>query len=105
MSYETTTLALAITGNTLNLAYNIPFVYEVVKNKSAENISTFFLVLRIFGSLSWMAYAIVVDDVWILISYIFTITSTLIISFVKICEFKNKTRNLDTNYSIKCTMV
>ena len=52
-----------------------------------------------------MAYAIVVDDVWILISYIFTITSTLIISFVKICEFKNKTRNLDTNYSIKCTMV
>ena len=35
--------AMAIIGNTLNLGYNIPFVYLVWKNRSSKNISDLFI--------------------------------------------------------------
>ena len=35
-------LTFAIMGNIFNLAYNIPFVYTIVKNKSGEIFQRFF---------------------------------------------------------------
>ena len=77
-------LTFAITGNVLNLAYNIPFVWTVVKNNSATDISLLFLYLRIFGSLSWLVYSILKPDILVGISYGVTLTSSLIIYYVKI---------------------
>ena len=83
-------LAMAIIGNTLNLGYNIPFVYLVWKNQSSKNISGTFLLLRFWGSVSWLIYAILVADVWVGISYTVTFIATCMIYYIKFKERKEK---------------
>ena len=83
-------LFFAILGNTLNILYNIPFVYRVFKNKSANNISSYFLIMRLFGSISWIIYAILESELWIGLSYIVTLISSICVSYIKI-KYKNKT--------------
>lgn len=81
-------LTMAIIGNTLNLGYNIPFVYLVWKNRSSKNISGTFLMLRFWGSISWLIYAILVSDAWIGISYTVTLIATCMIYYIKFKERK-----------------
>ena len=83
-------LTFAILGNVLNLAYNIPFVYLVWKNRSSKNISSLFLILRFCGSVSWLIYGIIVNDVWVMSSYIITLVATLMICYIKIIDKINK---------------
>jgi uncharacterized protein with PQ loop repeat len=78
--------AMAIIGNTLNLGYNIPFVYLVWKNRSSKNISGTFLMLRFWGSISWLVYAVLVSDTWVGISYMVTLTATCMIYYIKFHE-------------------
>jgi len=85
-------ISLALIGNGLNLMYNIPFVYQVYKNNNTKNISTCFLLLRTFGSISWISYGILEKDIWIQLSYLVTLLSSLIISFYKIKD-KIKKKN------------
>lgn len=79
-------LTFAIIGNVLNFAYNIPFVYTVVKNNSATDISLLFLYIRIFASISWLVYSIIKPDVLIGISYVVTLSSSCIVYYVKMKE-------------------
>lgn len=81
MGVEVTILAVA--GNALNLAYNIPLVWHVLETGSANDISTYFLTLRISGSICWLVYAMLTKDIWILISYLVTLTSSVITLVVK----------------------
>lgn len=92
-------LALAIIGNTLNLAYNIPFVYLVWKKRSSKNISGTFLALRFWGSITWLIYAILVMDAWVGFSYVVTLTATCAIYYIKFKErkAKNQEKNHDTD--------
>ena len=85
-------ISLALIGNGLNFMYNIPFVYQVYKNNNTKNISTCFLLLRTFGSISWISYGILEKDIWIQLSYLVTLLSSLIISFYKIKD-KIKKKN------------
>ena len=79
-----TILILAILGNICNLAYNIPFIYVVWKHWNANNISKKFLVLRIIGSLIWIAYCIIINDLLIGLSYSVILLSSGFILYVKI---------------------
>ena len=93
-------LAFAIIGNGLNLAYNIPFVYLVWKNRSSKNISGTFLLLRFWGSISWLVYAALVMDAWVGFSYVVTLTATCAIYYIKFGERNNKKKlhnNDETN--------
>jgi uncharacterized protein with PQ loop repeat len=76
-------LTFAIIGNVLNFAYNIPFVWKVIKTKSAKDISSLFLYLRMFGSISWLAYSIIKPDILVGASYTVTLASSLIVYAVK----------------------
>ena len=87
-------LAFAIIGNGLNLAYNIPFVYLVWKNRSSKNISGTFLLLRFWGSIAWLIYAILVMDAWVGFSYVVTLTATCAIYYIKFGERNNKKREI-----------
>ena len=88
-------LAFAIIGNGLNLAYNIPFVYLVWKNRSSKNISGTFLLLRFWGSISWLIYAVLVMDAWVGFSYVVTLTATCAIYYIKFGERNNKKREIE----------
>jgi len=79
-------LTLAIIGNVLNFAYNIPFVYTVVKNNSAKNISLLFLYIRMFASISWLIYSALKPDVLIGVSYVVTLSSSCIVYYIKMKE-------------------
>ena len=89
-------ISLALIGNGLNFMYNIPFVYQVYKNKNTKNISTCFLLLRTLGSISWISYGILEKDIWIQLSYSVTLLSSLIVSFYKIKD-KLKKREVEIN--------
>ena len=97
---DETILSLAIIANICNFAYNVPFVYVVVKHNSAANISMKFLYLRIFGSIVWVLYAIFTIELYVTINNIVTLLSSSIIYYVKINELnriKNKEETLDKN--------
>jgi uncharacterized protein with PQ loop repeat len=89
-------VAVGIVGNTLNLLYNVPFMYQVYKNNNTKNISTCFLILRNLGSLSWIIYGILDLDLWIILSYIVTLSSSLFVSFYKIKDKINKNNDENT---------
>lgn len=76
-------LTFAIIGNILNFAYNIPFVWKVIKTKSAKDISSLFLYLRMFGSVSWLAYSAIKPDILVGASYTVTLASSLIVYAIK----------------------
>lgn len=80
---DPTLLSFAIIGNVLNFAYNVPFVYTVVKNNSATDISLLFLYIRIFASISWLVYSVIKPDILIGISYIVTLSSSCVVYYVK----------------------
>ena len=80
---DETILAMAVLGNTLNIAYNIPFVYQVIKTQSADDISAYFLYLRIVGSIAWLIYSGLTQELFVGLSYTVTLTSSLIVWFIK----------------------
>jgi uncharacterized protein with PQ loop repeat len=89
----TEVLVFAFLGNILNLAYNIPFVYLVWKNRSSKNISGSFLTLRFCGSVSWLVYGALVQDAWVAFSYVVTLIATILIGYIKCKERKRKKLN------------
>ena len=76
-------MIIGIIGNLFNLMYNIPFVWVIVKHWNANNISKKFLYIRIIGSISWIIYAALSLNIYIGVSYTVTLTSSLIVTFVK----------------------
>ena len=87
-------LAFAIMGNVFNFAYNIPFVWRVMKQWDANNISKYFLYIRILGSISWIMYSILSSEIFIGLSYSVTLTSSLLVSYVKFTQEKNKNKKI-----------
>ena len=81
-------LSFAIIGNIFNFIYNIPFVYVVFKHWNADNISKKFLYIRILGSISWIIYAILDKNLYVGLSYSVTLTSSLLVTYVKITQKK-----------------
>ena len=109
----TEVLVFAFLGNILNLAYNIPFVYLVWKNRSSKNISGSFLALRFCGSVSWLVYAALVQDAWVAFSYVITLIATILIGYIKCKERKRKkldaiekvTNSIEQNIDFEITEV
>ena len=85
---EPAIISLAVVGNVCNLAYNIPFVWVVVKHRNANNISGKFLYLRIFSSIIWIIYSILTLEIFIASSYSITLLSSFIILYVKLNQKK-----------------
>ena len=81
-------LAFAIIGNVLNLAYNIPFVWVVMKHWNANNISKTFLYLRTLCSIIWIIYAFLLKDIVLGVSYIVILLSSALVTYVKLTQDK-----------------
>ena len=94
---DKTVISLAIVGNVCNLAYNVPFVWVVIKHRNADNISKYFLGLRLFSSVIWIMYGIFVSDMFIGISYAITLLSSMIVLGIKITQKKSK--EIEHNYT------
>ena len=86
-------ISLAIVGNALNLAYNVPLVYRVMLVWDADNLSTYFIGMRIAGAIAWIAYGGVEANVWVALSYVVTLMSSLCLAFVKLYPIPPCRRN------------
>lgn len=100
---ETTIITFAVIGNVCNFAYNVPFVYVVVKHQNANNISSKFLYLRIFSSIIWITYSIFTIEMFVGLSYAITLLSSLIVLYVKLFGINNKQKS--SSLTLKETVV
>ena len=79
-------LSLAVMGNICNFAYNVPFVWVVVKHRNANNISGKFLYLRVFTSIVWILYSIFTQEIFVGCSYTVTLISSCIVLYIKLTQ-------------------
>ena len=82
-----------IIANIINLIYNIPQIIKTYNTKSTGDFSEWFLFLRIFGNIIWIAYAIEVDSLLMLINNIVTVLSSIFIGYYKVIELYNNYKN------------
>ena len=75
-----------IFANIINIVYNIPQMVKTYKRKSTQDLSSWFLFLRIIGNTVWIAYAVEVSSLPMLINNIVTVCASIFISYYKVCE-------------------
>lgn len=76
---STTMNVFIVIANIINLVYNIPQVVKTWKSKSTNDFSGWFLSLRFIGNTIWIAYAIELDSLLMLINNIVTVLASGII--------------------------
>jgi MtN3 and saliva related transmembrane protein len=74
---------IVIIANVIGFAYNIPQMILTIRTKRADDISGIFLLLRIVAALLWTIYTIYKNDIDVLISWIITGTTSLILLYYK----------------------
>ena len=55
-----------IIANIINIVYNIPQMVKTYQRKTTQDLSSWFIFLRIIGNSIWIGYAIEVDSMMIL---------------------------------------
>ncbi len=88
---------LVICANILGFLYNLPQVYLTIKTKKTDDISSWFLFMRLLSSILWIIYASCKSEWQVLISWIITCTSSSIIIYYK---FLYKTNVRIFGYSV-----
>jgi MtN3 and saliva related transmembrane protein len=76
---STTMNVFIVIANIINLVYNIPQVVKTWKSKSTNDFSGWFLSLRFIGNTIWIAYAIELDSLLMLINNVVTVLASGII--------------------------
>jgi MtN3 and saliva related transmembrane protein len=91
----TTMNVFLIIGNVINLIQNIPQVIKTYNTKSTKDFSAIFLSLRIVGNVIWIAYAVEINSLLLIINNSVTVLSTVFISFYKVRELLAERRCRD----------
>ena len=73
-------------ANIINLVYNVPQVVKTYKTKSTKDFSSWFIFLRILGNIIWIAYAIEIDSLQMLINNCVTVLASIFIGYYKVLE-------------------
>ncbi len=98
---STTMNVFIVIANIINLVYNIPQVVKTCKSKSTKDFSGWFLSLRFIGNTIWIAYAIELDSLLMLINNIVTVVASGIIGGIMVNnmykEYKLKQYNILNN--------
>jgi uncharacterized protein with PQ loop repeat len=70
-------------GNVLSVIYNIPQMWRTYKLKKADDISSYFLWMRLTSGIIWSIYCIYYEMWYVIISWVSTIIATLQILYYK----------------------
>jgi uncharacterized protein with PQ loop repeat len=76
--------SLVIIANIIGFVYNVPQVILTIRTKSAKDLSSLFLIMRIVSALLWIIYTSVLWSPDVLISWIITGCSSGILFYYKI---------------------
>jgi uncharacterized protein with PQ loop repeat len=70
-------------GNILSIIYNIPQMWRTYKLKKADDISSYFLWMRLASGIIWSIYCIYYKMWYVIISWASSIVSTIQILYYK----------------------
>ena len=70
-----------IIANIINIVYNIPQMVKTYQRKTTQDLSSWFIFLRIVGNSIWIGYAIEVDSMMMLINTTVTVGSSVFIAY------------------------
>ena len=70
-------------GNILSVIYNVPQMWRTYKLKKADDISSYFLWMRLASGIIWSVYCIYYKMWYVIISWASTIIATLQILYYK----------------------
>lgn len=82
---------IGITAGVLTATSMIPQLIKTIKEKNAETISTFTIIILILGTGLWAYYGILKDDLPIVITNSFSCAINSLMLFCKIKFSKNNT--------------
>jgi uncharacterized protein with PQ loop repeat len=88
---------IGILVGVVSIVYNLPFTYRIVKNGSARDVDSFFLLMRILGVILYIAYGVLIIDYYIIAANIVPMICTVIIVTVKI-RYSKRTVTWDEVY-------
>ena len=92
---STTMNVFLIIANVINVVYNVPQVIKTYQTKSTRDFSSWFLSLRIVGNVIWVAYAIEVDSMLMLINNVVTVVASTFIGYYKCIEiYKDNNKDI-----------
>lgn len=74
--------ALGIIISVIGVVYNVPLTWRVWTTKSAQDISVWFLSLRIVNSVLSIAYGAVIDDPYVITTNAVPLLSSVIVTYV-----------------------
>jgi MtN3 and saliva related transmembrane protein len=94
---STTMNVFLIIANIINIFYNIPQMVHTYKTKSTKDFDVWFIILRIVGNIIWLAYAIDINNLLMLINNSVTVFSSLFIGYYKFFEKEKEYRMLAYN--------
>jgi MtN3 and saliva related transmembrane protein len=82
--------SIVILANIIGFVYNLPQVILTIRTKKTDDISGTFLILRFISSILWIIYCSYTNSIYVLISWIVTCSSNIIIMYYKFL-YKNNT--------------
>ena len=85
---------IVILANIIGFIYNLPQVILTIRTKKTDDISGTFLILRFISSILWIIYCIYTNSIDVLISWIITCSSNIVILYYK---FFYKNQNVQNN--------
>jgi uncharacterized protein with PQ loop repeat len=90
-----------IIANIINIVYNIPQMVKTYQRKTTQDLSSWFIFLRIVGNSIWIGYAIEIDSMMLFINTIVTVGSSVFIAYYKIIELykERMEKNMLSNYN------
>ena len=90
-----------VIANIINIVYNIPQMVKTYQRKTTQDLSSWFIFLRIVGNSIWIGYAIEIDSMMMLINTIVTVGSSVFIAYYKIIELHKERmeKNMLSNYN------
>ena len=90
-----------VIANIINIVYNIPQMVKTYQRKTTQDLSSWFIFLRIVGNSIWIGYAIEIDSMMMLINTIVTVGSSVFIAYYKIIELHKERRDkkIQNNYN------
>ena len=86
-----------IIANIINIVYNIPQMVKTYQRKTTQDLSSWFIFLRIVGNSIWIGYAIEVDSMMMLINTTVTVGSSVFIAYYKILELHKERFIIEDN--------
>ena len=86
--------AIVILANIIGFVYNLPQVILTIKTKKTDDISGTFLILRFISSVLWIIYSSYIFSIDVLISWLITCSSNIVIMYYKFF-YKNNTEEIE----------